>query len=86
MCNSIFIDKKTVPEAEDGEEFELPVKMVYRTDEDGVRKLDVVSVDGNKVVDPEESESDCGCSEEPDLMDQDADDALRIFLIKKQKG
>lgn len=82
MCNSIFISKDTIPKAKDGEEFEVTIKGVYRT-EDGVRKLDVMEVDGDEVVGPDES--DCGCEGEPDLMDQDADDALRIFLIKTKK-
>lgn len=84
MCNSIFIDNKTIPKAKDGEEFELTVKGVYRT-EDGVRKLDVMTVDGKDVIGPDEGESDCGCDGEPDLMDQDADDALRLFIIKTDK-
>ena len=81
MCNSIFLGAKTIPEAEDGEEVEVMVKGVYHTDEDGVRKLDVVSVDGEEASDPEE----CGCGEDhDDLMSQDADDALRIFILKKK--
>lgn len=82
MCNSIFLGKKTIPAAKDGEEFELTVKGVYHTDEDGVRKLDVVEVDGDEVGE----KADCGCGEHEDLMEQDADDALRIFLIKTKKG
>lgn len=82
MCNSIFIDKETLPKAKDGEEFELTVKGIYRTDENGVRKLDVEEIDGSPVASPDDEESDCGCDGEPDLMEQDADDALRIFLIK----
>lgn len=85
MCNSIFIDKKTLPKAKDGEEFEIMVKGVYHTDEDGTRKLDIEEVDGNQVVGPDEGESDCGCEGE-DIMEQDADDALRIFLINTRKG
>lgn len=82
MCNSIFLGAKTIPEAEDGEEVEITVKGVYHTDEDGVRKLDVISADGEDVGDPNE----CGCGEEhEDVMNQDSDDALRIFLIKKGK-
>lgn len=77
MCNSIFIAKKTIPKAKDGEEFELTIKGVYTT-EDGVRKLDVLEVDGDKVVDPEMS--DCGCGE-----DHNAEEALNIFLIKAKK-
>lgn len=92
MCNSIFIDKKTLPKAKEGEEFEVTIKGVYHTDEDGVRKLDVTEVDGDEVVGPEEE--DCGCSEGMDhkdrkyhdLMNQDPEDALRIFLIKTKKG
>jgi len=81
MCNSIFIGKKTIPKAKDGEEFDLTIKGVYRTDEDGVRKFDVMEIDGNKVVGPDES--DCGCGEDhEDMMNHDADGALRIFLIK----
>lgn len=83
MCNSIFLGKDTLSKAKDGEDFEVTIKGVYRTDEDGVRKLDVTEVDGESVVDPNEEESDCGCEE--DVMDQNTDDALRIFLIKKQK-
>lgn len=82
MCNSIFLGKKTIPEAEDGEEFEVTVKGVYHTDEDGVRKLDVMEVDGDEVGE----EADCGCGEHEDLMEQDSDDALRLFLIKTKKG
>lgn len=82
MCNSIFIDKKTMPDAEDGEEVEVMVKGIYRT-EDGVRKVDVVSADGRAVVGPDEG--DCGCEDHEDMMNQDGDDALRIFLIKKRK-
>ena len=85
MCNSIFIDNKTIPKAKDGEEFNLTVKGVYHTDEDGIRKLDVLAVDGKNVVDPDEGESGCGCDGEPDLMDQDTDDALRLFIIKTDK-
>lgn len=91
MCNSIFIDKKTLPKAKDGEEVEVTIKGVYHTDEDGVRKLDVMEVDGNDVMGPEEE--DCGCSgmnhkdrKYHDLMGQDSEDALRIFLIKTNKG
>ncbi len=87
MCNSIFIDKNTIPKAKDGEEFEVKVKGVYHTDENGTRKLDVLEADGNEVVDPEET--DCGCggdhNVEEDPMDQTSDDALRIFILKKQK-
>lgn len=82
MCNSIFIDKKTLPEAEDGDEYEVTIKGVYRT-EDGVRKFDVTSVDGRDVVGPDDAE--CGCGDPP-LMEQDADDALRLFVIKMKKG
>ena len=84
MCNSIFINDKTLPKAEDGDKFELKIKGVYRTDEDGNRKFDVTSIDGKDVVGPEEEKSDCGCGE-PDLMDQDVDDAIRIFAIKTNK-
>jgi hypothetical protein len=87
MCNSLFIGKDTIPDAEDGDEVEIKVKGVYHTDPDGVRKLDILSADGKDVVDPDEAESDCGCggdhSEEP--MNQDAEDALRIFILKKKK-
>lgn len=83
MCNSIFIDKKTLPKAKDGEEFEVMVKGIYHTDEDGARKLDVMTIDGKDVVGPEE-ETPCGMSE--DLMSQDADDALRLFIIKTKPG
>lgn len=84
MCNSIFIGKKTIPKAKDGEEVEITIKGVYHT-EDGVRKLDVTEVDGDSVMGPEKS--DCGCPENhEDLMNQDSDDALRIFLIKTKKG
>lgn len=81
MCNSIFIDKKTLPKAKDGEEFEVMVKGIYTTDEDGTRKLDVMEVDGKEVVGPEET----SCGHE-DLMSQDADDALRLFIIKTKPG
>lgn len=86
MCNSIFLGKKTIPEAQDGEEFEITVKGVYHTDEDGTRKLDIIEADGVEVEDPTE----CGCGEDheedkEDLMDQDADDALNLFIIKKRK-
>lgn len=84
MCNSIFIDKKTVPNAEDGEEVEITVKGIYRT-EDGVRKLDVVTADGRAVVPPDEEESECGCGDHEEMMNQNGDDALRIFLIKSRK-
>lgn len=80
MCNSIFIGKKTIPKAKEGEEFEMTIKGIYHTDQDGVRKLDVMEVDGDEVADPEE----CGCGEE-DLMEQDAEAALEIFLIKPRK-
>ena len=87
MCNSLFLNDKTIPKAKDGEEFELTVKGIYRTDEDGVRKLDIEEVDGYPVSDPEAEESDCGCGEEEeDLMEQNSEDALRIYLIKKEKG
>lgn len=85
MCNSIFLGDSTIPEAKDDEEVEISIKGVYRTDENGVRKLDVLEVDGDPVTDPEEDESDCGCGDHEDMMNQDSDDALRIFLIKKQK-
>lgn len=81
MCNSIFLGAKTIPDAEDGEEIEIKVKGVYHTDEDGVRKLDIISAGGEEVEDP----SECGCGEEEDPMDMDAHDALNIFLIKKRK-
>lgn len=82
MCNSIFLGAKTIPEAADGEEVEITVKGVYHTDEDGVRKLDVVSADGEEVQDP----SECGCGEDhEDMMDMDSEDALNVFLIKKRK-
>lgn len=84
MCNSIFLGEKTIPKAKDGEEFELTVKGVYHT-EDGVRKLDVMSVDGKDVIPPDEGESDCGCEDHEDLMNQDSDDALRLFIIKTNK-
>lgn len=86
MCNSIFLGEKTIPKAKDGEEFEVTVKGVYRTDEDGIRKLDVMTVDGKDVVDPDEAESDCGCDGEPDLMDQSPEDAVRLFFIKTDKA
>lgn len=82
MCNSLFLGDKTIPKAKDGEEFDLRVKGVYHT-EDGVRKLDVIEVDGDKVGEM----GDCGCGEDhEDMMEQDADDALRIFFIKAKKG
>ena len=86
MCNSIFIDKKTLPKAKDGEEYEVSIKGVYHTDEDGTRKFDVTSVDGEDVVDPDAEESDCGCDGKQDLMDQTSEDALRLFVIKMNKG
>lgn len=82
MCNSIFLDKKTLPKAKDGEEFEIMIKGVYHTDEDGVRKLDVMEVDGKEVIGPDES--DCGCG--GDLMDQTSEDALKLFIIKTKPG
>lgn len=88
MCNSLFIGKDTIPDAEDGDEVEIKVKGVYHTDPDGVRKLDILSADGEDVVDPDQAESDCGCSGDPveeNPMDQTADDALRIFILKKKK-
>lgn len=82
MCNSIFIDEKTLPKAKEGDEYEVTIKGVYHT-EDGVRKFDVMQVDGKDVADPEE----CGCGEDHmNLLDQNADDALRIFMIKTKKG
>lgn len=82
MCNSIFLGAKTIPEAEDGEEIEISVKGVYHTDENGVRKLDILEADGEEVADPDE----CGCGEDhEEEMDQTADDALRIFILKKKK-
>lgn len=87
MCNSIFINDKTLPKAKDGDEYEVSIKGVYHTDEDGVRKFDVTSVDGKDVVGPAEDESDCGCGEDPmDLLDQDGPEALRIFMIKTKKA
>lgn len=86
MCNSIFINDKTLPKAKDGDEYEVSIKGVYRTDEDGVRKLDVTSVDGKAVVGAHEDESDCGCGDDPmDILDQDGPEALRIFMIKAKK-
>lgn len=85
MCNSIFIDKSTISKAKDGEEVEVTVKGVYHT-EDGVRKLDVMEVDGNDVVDPDSGESDCGCGGDKTFDEMgDADDALRMFIIKTKK-
>lgn len=91
MCNSIFLDDKTLSKAKDGEEVEVTIKGIYHTDEDGIRKLDVIEVDGDEVAGLEEE--DCGCSDEMDhkdrkfhdLMGQDSEDALRIFLIKTKK-
>lgn len=81
MCNSIFIDDKTLPKAKDGDEYEVTIKGVYRTDEDGTRKFDVESVDGRDVADPDAEKSDCGC-------DMDSGEALEIYMIenKKNKG
>lgn len=76
MCNSIFIDDKTLPKAKEGDEYEVTIKGVYRTDDDGVRKFDVSSVEGRDVADPDDGESDCGCGE------MDSDDALEIFMIE----
>ncbi len=91
MCNSIFLDDKTLSKAKDGEEVEVMVKATYHTDDQGVRKLDVMQVDGNDVVEDDSGE-DCGCSggmtkdqKYNDLMGQDSGDALRIFLIKSNK-
>lgn len=82
MCNSIFLGDKTIPKAVDGEDVEITVKGVYHTDENGVRKLDVISADGDEVNDPDE----CGCGgDHQDMMNMDAHDALSIFLIKKGK-
>lgn len=82
MCNSIFLNDANLKGADDGEEFEVTVKGVYHTDEDGVRKLDVLEVDGKEVNDPEE----CGCGEEQeDKMEMDAVDALEVFLITNKK-
>lgn len=66
---------------------EVTIKGVYRTDEDGVRKLDVTTVDGEEVGEMyDKEESDCGCKDHPmDLMNQTADDALRLFIIKTKK-
>lgn len=87
MCNSIFINKNTLPKAKDGEEYEAKIKGIYRTDEDGIRKFEVTSFDGKDVVSPDEAESDCGCGEDhEDLMNQTSDDALRLFVIKMKKG
>lgn len=85
MCNSIFLGKKTLSKAKEGEEFEVTVKGVYTIDEDGDRKLDIMEVDGDEVADPMSTESECGAEHE-DLMNQDGEDALRIFLIKSKKA
>lgn len=85
MCNSIFLGDDSIPKAKDDEEFEVTVKGVYHTDENGVRKLDVLEVDGKPVIDPDDEESDCGCGDHEDMMNQTSDDALKIFLIKKGK-
>lgn len=79
MCNSIFIDDKTLPKAKDGDEYEVTIKGVYRTDEDGVRKFDVESVEGRDVADPDAEESDCGCAGDHDM---DSNEALEIFMIE----
>lgn len=81
MCNSIFIDKKTLPKAKDGDEFEMTIKGIYRTDEDGERKLDVMEVDGNPVVDPEETESACSMAHD-DLINNEP---LQLFILKTRK-
>lgn len=82
MCNSIFLNDGNLKGADDGEEFEVTVKGVYHTDEDGVRKLDVLEVDGKEVNDPEE----CGCGgDHEDKMNMDAHDALEVFLITNKK-
>lgn len=84
MCNSIFLGKKILPKAKDGEELEITVKGVYHTDEDGVRTLDVLEADGQPVAGMDEG--DCGCDDHEELMEQDADDAVRLFFIKTKKG
>lgn len=82
MCNSIFLNDGNLKDADDGDEFEVTVKGVYHTDEDGVRKLDVLEVDGKEVNDPEE----CGCAEDhEEEMNMDAHEALEVFLIKNKK-
>lgn len=84
MCNSIFLGKKTLPKAKDGEEFEITVKGVFHTDEDGVRTLDVLEADGQSVDGMDEG--DCGCEDHEEMMDQTAEDAVRLFFIKTKKG
>lgn len=85
MCNSIFISKKTIPKAKDGEEVEIMIKGTYHT-EDGIRKLDVEQVDGYDVVPPDDAESDCGCGGDKTYDEMgDAEDALRLFIIKTKK-
>lgn len=87
MCNSIFLSDKTLPDAKDGENVSVTIKGVYRTDEDGIRKLDVTKVDGKDVGEMYDKESECGCDHEmPEFMDHNADDALRLFIIKTKKG
>lgn len=85
MCNSIFIGKKTIPKAEDGEKIKVMIEGVYFTDDEGVRKLDVMKVDGEPVMDPDESRSLCKRAHQ-DFINQDSDDALRLFIIKTKKG
>lgn len=82
MCNSIFIGKQTLPKAKDGEEFEMTIKGVYRTDEDGDRKLDVMEIDGDPVAEPVEAETPCSREE---LINQSSDDALQMFIVKTRK-
>lgn len=85
MCNSIFIDKNTIPKAKEGEEVEITIKGTYHT-KDGVRKLDVEQVDGYDVVPPDEEESDCGCGGDENYNGMDTEDALQVFLIKNKKS
>lgn len=81
MCNSIFLNDKNLPRADDGDEATVTVKGIYHTDENGIRKLDVLEVDGKEVNDPEE----CGCGGDHGGEAMDAHDALEVFLITNKK-
>lgn len=83
MCNMATIPDDILTDAEEGDEVSVKVTGTI-VEEDGQRKIEITHVNGEPVETMEECSS---CEGKPHHGGEmpDADDALKIFMIKLNK-
>lgn len=86
MCNFLFLNKKSLKNAENSDDIEVKVSGVFEI-KDGQRTLRVTEVDGYPVEEAYEEEacSSCGDPSHEEMMNMDSEDALMLFIQKPKK-